>query len=67
MPSDEEMEIELAKKKAEQATDLQKKNSLEFIEHLNQCGEGDCEISKAKQKIEIEAFLLGYLARDQLD
>lgn len=61
------MEIELAKKKAEEATDDQKKTSLEFIEHLNQCGQGDCEISKAKSKIEDDAFILGYMARDQLD
>ena len=64
---EDQMKEELARRKAEQATVDQKKTSLEFLEHLNQCGEGDCEISKAKSKIETDAFLMGYLARDQID
>lgn len=62
------MEIELAKRKADQATEEEKHTALEFIDHLNDCEDGsDCVLGKAKSKIETEAFLLGYLARDQID
>lgn len=62
------MEAEL-KKRSEEASEHDKKIALDTLKQLedHDCVGKDCEMTKTKNKIETEAFVLGYLARDQIE
>ena len=62
-----EMEAEL-QKRSEEASKHDKQIALDTLKQLedHDCVGKDCQMTNTKNKIETEAFIMGYLARDQL-
>ena len=67
MSNKEEMEAEL-EKRSKEASEHDKKTALDTLKQLedHDCVGKDCQMTNTKNKIETEAFIMGYLARDQL-
>ena len=67
MEDKEKMEAEL-EKRSQEASKHDKKIALDTLKQLedHDCVGKDCKMTNTKNKIETEAFIMGYLARDQL-